>query len=120
MVLPVPIPTNLIKPIVEALIDLIRKGKKKLDEPKAKKAIKEVILDLYLMDPDISAAEAEIQIQRAAGRITPDLLRAEEYVQKIKAHKSSAKKAAKKSPAKKTAKKASAKKAAKKAPAKKA
>lgn len=114
----------LIKPIVDALIELYKKSKGTKLKSTAQASLAEAIRGLLLAPNDLRSAEAKIAVARAAGIISADLTLAEEMVVK---HRAAAKPAAKKVAAKKpAAKKAMARKpvakkvAARKSAAKKA
>ncbi|MFZ5523975.1 MAG: hypothetical protein ACOY9D_07850 [Pseudomonadota bacterium] len=96
----------LVKPIVDALVELYKMSKVTRLKSTAEAALAEAIRELLLAPSDLRSAETKIAIAKAAGIINADLVLAEEMVSK---HKAAAKKpAAKKRPAAK--KKAAAKK----------
>jgi hypothetical protein len=108
----------IIKPVVDGLVALYKGGKGALSKATAEKALREALLELYQIDPNEPEIEAKIAVAKAAGIINSDLVRAEQNLAKVKAHRRrsrklfAAKKMAKK-PAKK-AKRKSAKKASRK------
>ena len=105
----------LIKPVVDALLALVKGGKGVVAHATAKKALQEALVELWRIDPNETEVEARIAIAKAAGIISSDLVHAEQRLAKVRAARKAAKKpAAKKAAAKKAAaKKATAKKAAK-------
>ena len=114
-----------IKPVVDAILDLVRKGSKAKLQRDAAKAVREAIRELLLADPNENAVEAKIAIAKAAGLISQDVLLADEMLEKVKSSKkklpskpSTKKVAAKTTAAKKEAPQKPVKPAAKK-PAKK-
>lgn len=114
-----PIEATLIKPVVDAVLALIKGGKGVVARATAEKALQEALTELWKIDPNETEVEARIAIAKAAGIINSDLVRAEQRLAKVRAarkppgiKKRAAKPAAKKSAAKKSAaKKSAAKKA---------
>ena len=102
----------LIKPVVDAILELARVGRGARLKANAEKAIREAIRELLHADPNEDSVAAKIAIAKAAGILSHEVVLAETMLGKVRAHKTAAKKTAKRA-AKKTAKKA-AKKATKK------
>ncbi len=110
------IEAGFIKPVVDAILGLVKKGSNVKLQHDAAKAIREAIRELLLADPNENAVEAKIAIAKAAGLISQDVLLADEMLKKVKSNK-------KKLPSKASTKKAVSKTAVKKetkTPAKKA
>jgi len=102
-----------IKPLVDAILDLVKKSSKAKLQRDAAKAVSEAIRELLQADPNENAVEAKIAIAKAAGLISHDVLLAGEMLEKVKSNK-------KKLPSKASTKKTTAKSvSAKKEPAKK-
>ena len=74
----------LIKPVVDALIGLFKKGKDIHLKSTARDSLSEAIRELLLVNPNENAAEAKIAIAKAAGIISSDLLLAEKMLSKFK------------------------------------
>lgn len=107
------IEAGFIKPVVDAILGLVKKGSQAKLQHDAAKAVREAIRELLLADPNENAVEAKIAIAKAAGLISHDVLLADEMLEKVKSNK-------KKMPSKPSTKKATAKTApVKKAPVKK-
>jgi hypothetical protein len=116
-----PIEAALIKPVVDAVLALIKGGRGVVSRATAEKALQEALIELWKIDPNETEVEARIAIAKAAGIISSDLVHAEQRLSKVKAARKTAgaKKtaakaaaAAKKTAAKKTAAKTAAKKVA--------
>lgn len=117
----------LIKPVVDALMALFRESNDLHLKRNAEKALREVIRELLLANPDENRAEARIAIAKAAGILSEDVVLAEDMLKKHRATKartrgksSTGRKrrpAGEKPPPKAPASKSPAKKAAKKKPA---
>lgn len=108
-----PIEAGYIKPVVDAILGLVRKGSNAKLQRDAVKAVREAIRELLLADPNENAVEAKIAIAKAAGLISHDVLLADEMLEKVKSNK-------KKLPSKASTKKATINTAtSKKEPAKK-
>lgn len=103
----------LIKPVADAIMDLLKLAKTSRLTKQAESNIREAIKDLLLANPNEDKAEAAILAARAANLLSPDLLLAERMLEKVRTTKKAAaiKKVAKKKVAKK---KAVARKAARK------
>ena len=121
-----PIEAALIKPVVDALMALFRRGENLHLKHNAEAALREAIRELLLANPDENKAEARIAIAKAAGILSGDVVLAEDMLRKHRATKSRtagksgvgrARKAAPK-PESKPAAKAATKKPAKAAPRK--
>ncbi|MEO6172645.1 MAG: hypothetical protein ABIP02_05960 [Arenimonas sp.] len=107
-----PIEAGYIKPVVDAILGLVRKGSNAKLQRDAIKAVREAIRELLLADPNENAIEAKIAIAKAAGLISHDVLLADEMLEKVKSNK-------KKLPSKASTKKSTSKTATvKKEPAK--
>ena len=106
-----PIEAGFIKPVVDAILGLVKKGSNVKLQRDAAKAIREAIRELLLADPNENAVEAKIAIAKAAGLISHDVLLADEMLKKVKTNQ-------KKLPSKASTKKAATKTVAakKKAP----
>ena len=106
-----PIEAGFIKPVVDAILGLVKTGSIVKLQRDAAKAIREAIRELLLADPNENAVEAKIAIAKAAGLISHDVLLADEMLKKVKTNQ-------KKLPSKASTKKAATKTVAakKKAP----
>lgn len=105
-----------IKPVVDAILGLVKKSSNAKLQRDAAKAVREAIRELLMADPNENAIEAKIAIAKAAGLISHEVLLADEMLEKVKSNK---KKLPSKASAKKaTVKTATAKKAEPKKPAK--
>lgn len=105
-----------IKPVVDAILGLVKRGSNAKLQRDAAKAVREAIRELLLADPNENAVEAKIAIAKAAGLISHEVLLADEMLEKVKSNK---KKLPSKASTKKTAEKTStAKKADTKKPVK--
>lgn len=106
-----PIEAGFIKPVVDAILGLVKTGSNVKLQRDAAKAIREAIRELLLADPNENAVEAKIAIAKAAGLISHDVLLADEMLKKVKTNQ-------KKLPSKASTKKAATKTVAakKKAP----
>ncbi len=98
-----------LKALIDALIALFGRAKKKRLTAEGKKALEEAMKELLMAPTDLRSVEAKIRVAKAAGIINEDVTLAEEWVAR---HREAARKPARK-------KKAAKKKAAKKKPAKK-
>ena len=96
------IEAGFIKPVVDAILGLARKGSNVKLQHDAAKAIREAIRELLLADPNENAVEAKIAIAKAAGLISQEVLLADEMLNKVKSNK-------KKLPSKASTKKAATK-----------
>ncbi len=97
-----PIEAVFIKPVVDAILGLVKKGSDVKLQRDAAKAIREAIRELLLADPNENEVEAKIAIAKAAGLISQDVLLADEMLKKVKTNK-------KKLPSKASTKKAASK-----------
>ena len=95
----------LIKPVVDAILDLVRVGRGAKLKANAEKAVREAIRELLLANPNEDAIAAKIAIAKAAGVLSHEVVLAESMLGKVRDHKASTKSATK-APAKKAAKKA--------------
>jgi len=113
------IEAGFIKPVVDAILGLVKTGSNVKLQRDAAKAIREAIRELLLADPNENSVAAKIAIAKAAGLISHDVLLADEMLEKVKSNKkklpsrASTKKVATKTAVKKEVKPA-VKKAAKK------
>jgi hypothetical protein len=118
-----PIEASLVKPIVDAILGLARRGSHARLKHDAAKAVREAIRELLLADPNESEAEAKIAIAKAAGLISEDVLLADDMLRKVRAKKSTLSRIGKKrtaeAPTKTPASKTARKPAVKHSPAKK-
>ena len=90
----------LIKPVVDAIMRVLKNRKHTRLKHDAEKVIREAIRELLLADPNENEIEAKLAIAKAAGLISSDVLLTEQMLQKVKASK---KRAGKKASKKKTA-----------------
>jgi Arc/MetJ-type ribon-helix-helix transcriptional regulator len=102
-----PIEAGYIKPVVDAILGLVKKGSNAKLQRDAAKAVREAIRELLLADPNENEVEAKIAIAKAAGLISHDVLLADEMLEKVKSSK-------KKMPSKASTKKSTTKTAVKK------
>ena len=77
-----PIEAALIKPVVDALMALFRRGEDLHLKHNAEAALREAIRELLLANPDENKAEARIAIARAAGILSEDVVLAEGMLRK--------------------------------------
>ncbi len=77
----------LIKPVVDAIMALLRRGENMQLNRNAEKAVREAIRELLLASPDENKAAARIAIAKAAGLLSEDVVLAEEMLQKHRATK---------------------------------
>lgn len=75
----------LIKPVVDALLDLFRQGERLRLKHDAETALREAIRELLLANPDENRAAARIAIARAAGILSEDIVLAEDMLEKHRA-----------------------------------
>ena len=83
-----PIEAALIKPVVDALMALFRRGENLHLKHNAEAALREAIRELLLANPDENKAEARIAIAKAAGILSGDVVLAEDMLRKHRATKS--------------------------------
>ena len=81
------IESALIKPVVDALMALLRRGEQANLKRNAEAAIREAIRELLLANPDENKAQARIAIAKAAGILSEDVVLAEDMLQKHRATK---------------------------------
>ncbi len=93
------IEAGFIKPVVDAILGLVKKGSEAKLQHDAAKAVREAIRELLLADPNENAVEAKLAIAKAAGLISHDVLLADSMLEKVKSNK-------KKMPSKPSTKKA--------------
>ena len=79
--------TALIKPVVDAIMVLLRRGENMQLNLNAEKAVREAIRELLLASPDENKAAARIAVAKAAGLLSEDVVLAEEMLQKHRATK---------------------------------
>lgn len=84
----------LIKPVVDAIMRVLKKREHTRLKQNAEKAIREAIRELLLADPNENEVAAKIAIAKAAGLISSDVLLTEQMLQKVKVSKKPAKKKA--------------------------
>lgn len=77
----------LIKPVVDALLGLFRQSEEIVLKRNAEAALRDVIRELLLANPDENKAEARIAIAKAAGILSEDIVLAEDMLQKHRASK---------------------------------
>ena len=82
-----PIEAVFIKPVVDAILGLVKKGSDVKLQRDAAKAIREAIRELLLANPNENEVEAKIAIAKAAGIISQDVLLADEMLKKVKTSK---------------------------------
>lgn len=82
-----PIESALIKPVVDALMALLRRGENVHLQNNAEKALREAIRELLLANPDENKAAARIAIAKAAGILSEDIVLAEDMLRKHRATK---------------------------------
>lgn len=82
-----PIEAALVKPVVDALLALFRRGESLHLKHDAEAALREAIRELLLANPDENKAEARIAIARAAGILSGDVVLAEDMLEKHRATK---------------------------------
>ena len=78
----------LVKPVVDAIMALLRRGENMQLNRNAEKAVREAIRELLLASPDENKAAARIAVAKAAGLLSEDVVLAEEMLQKHRATKS--------------------------------
>ena len=84
----------IIKPVVDAIMLVLKKRKHSRLKHDAEKVIREAIRELFLADPNENEVAAKLAIAKAAGLISSDVLLTEQMLQKVKASKKPAKKKA--------------------------
>ena len=77
----------LVKPVVDALMALFRRGENMQLKHNAEAALREAIRELLLANPDENKAQAKIAIAKAAGILSEDVVLAEDMLQKTRAAK---------------------------------
>lgn len=77
----------LVKPVVDALMALFRRGENMHLKHDAEAALREAIRELLLANPDENKAQARIAIAKAAGILSEDVVLAEDMLQKTRAAK---------------------------------
>jgi hypothetical protein len=84
----------LIRPVVDAIMRVLKKREHTHLKQNAEKAIREAIRELLLADPNENEVEAKLAIAKAAGLISSDVLLTEQMLRKVKVSKKPAKKKA--------------------------
>lgn len=82
-----PIEAALVKPVVDALLVLFRRGENLHLKHNAEAALREAIRELLLANPDENRAEARIAIAKAAGILSEEVVLAEDMLKKHRATK---------------------------------
>ena len=82
-----PIEATLVKPVVDVLLALFRRGENLHLKHDAEAALREAIRELLLANPDENKAAARIAIARAAGILSEDVVLAEDMLEKHHATK---------------------------------
>ena len=77
----------LVKPVVDALMALFRRGENMQLKHNAEAALREAIRELLLANPDENKAQARIAIAKAAGILSEDVVLAEDMLKKTRAAK---------------------------------
>ena len=77
----------LIKPVVDALMGLFRRGEDLHLKRNAEAALREAIRELLLADPNENKAEARIAIAKAAGILSEEIALAEDMLERHRATK---------------------------------
>jgi hypothetical protein len=77
----------LVKPVVDALLALFRRGENMHLKHDAEAALREAIRELLLANPDENRAQARIAIAKAAGILSEDVVLAEDMLNKTRAAK---------------------------------
>ena len=77
----------LVKPVVDALMALFRRGENMHLKHDAEAALREAIRELLLANPDENKAQAKIAIAKAAGILSEDVVLAEDMLKKTRAAK---------------------------------
>ena len=77
----------LIKPVVDALMGLFRRGEHLHLQRNAEAALREAIRELLLADPNENKAEARIAIAKAAGILSEEVALAEDMLERHRATK---------------------------------
>ena len=77
----------LLKPVVDALMALFRRGENMHLKHDAEKALREAIRELLQANPDENKAQAKIAIAKAAGILSEDVVLAEDMLNKTRAAK---------------------------------
>lgn len=77
----------LVKPVVDALMALFRRGENMHLKHDAEASLREAIRELLLANPDENKAQARIAIAKAAGILSEDVVLAEDMLKKTRAAK---------------------------------
>ena len=77
----------LVKPVVDALMALFRRGENMHLKHDAEASLREAIRELLLANPDENKAQAKIAIAKAAGILSEDVVLAEDMLNKTRAAK---------------------------------
>ena len=81
------IESALVKPVVDAIMALLRRGENLQLNRNAEKAVREAIRELLLANPDENKAAVRIAVARAAGLLSEDVMLAEAMLQQHRATK---------------------------------
>ncbi|HXZ96720.1 MAG TPA: hypothetical protein VEG37_06705 [Burkholderiales bacterium] len=82
----------LIKPVVDAIMRVLKKREHTRLKQNAEKAIREAIRELLRADPNENEVKAKLAIAKAAGLISGEVLLAKQMLKKVKASKKPVKK----------------------------
>ena len=77
----------LVKPAVDAIMALLRRGENMQLNRNAEKAVRDAIRELLLASPDENKAAARIAVAKAAGLLSEDMVLAEGMLEKHRATK---------------------------------
>jgi hypothetical protein len=77
----------LVKPVVDALMALFRRGENMHLKHDAEASLREAIRELLLANPDENKAQAKIAVAKAAGILSEDVVLAEDMLSKTRAAK---------------------------------
>lgn len=82
-----PIEAGLIKPVVDALLELIGQSENLRLKRNGSAALREAIRELLQADPNENRAQARIAVAKAAGIISEEVVLAEDMLKKARASK---------------------------------
>jgi hypothetical protein len=77
----------LVKPVVDALMALFRRGENMHLKHDAEASLRDAIRELLLANPDENKAQAKIAVAKAAGILSEDVVLAEDMLSKTRAAK---------------------------------
>jgi hypothetical protein len=83
----------LIKPVVDAILRLVKAGEGVRLQRNAEQAVREAIRELLQANPNDSKVEAKLAIAKAAGLISHDVMLAEDMLKKVRKSNKAKKKA---------------------------